>query len=94
MSMSYAEDFSADLARAANLNYRLAELLEQHGTKAFFKALTSACQGAAEAHDALRHWERAAKKMRGAEVLLGLVERHSAITLADACRVLADVELG
>lgn len=90
--MTHLEEFSADLARAANLNFRLAELLEQHGTAAVLGALASACEGAASGPGGVQ-WERAAKKMRGAVQLFAHVERMG-VTLEDACRVAANVELG
>jgi hypothetical protein len=92
MSMSHAEDFSADLAQAANLHFRLAELLEQHGTQAVLTALATACQGVAEGPaegDAL--WLDGAQKLRAAGSSISAAEKRSGVTLEDACRVLADI---
>jgi hypothetical protein len=88
MNMSRLDDVAADLALASNLQYRLAELLEQHGSKAVLGALAEACGSAAETTPAYRQWRRAAGHLRNAKRDVSIAE--GPITLADACNVLAE----
>ncbi len=92
--MNAIQQAAADLAEAGNLHFRLAELLEQHGTQAVVEALALACQGAAEGPgQGAGYWDSATRKLRGTGLTLGLAEKRSNIVLEDACRVLADMDL-